>query len=39
VPTQTMSGGITLSNLSSGVYIVSVTTNNNTIIDKKIIID
>ena len=37
--TQTLANGISISNLSTGLYIVSIKTENNTTIDKKIIIE
>lgn len=36
---QTLANGISISNLSTGLYIVSIKTENNILIDKKIIIE
>jgi hypothetical protein len=36
---QQMSSGITISNLSTGMYIVSIKTDSNTILNKKIVIE
>ena len=36
---QTLENGINISNLSSGIYVVSVQSENNQTIDKKVIIN